>query len=78
MRRWHISWVIPLPGRDMIEDTRRIKKITLVKYNTHVNVRAASAHVMQRSCFSTPTDPSVSFLFWDNWPLRVRTEEARI
>lgn len=47
----------------MIEDTRRIEKITPVKYNVHLNVRAAGAHVMQRSCFSTPTDPSVSFSF---------------
>lgn len=57
-----------LPERDMIEDTRRIKKITPAKYNAHVNVRAASAHVMQRSCFSTPTDPSIPFLFGTTAP----------
>jgi len=56
----------------MIEDTRRIVKITPAKYNAHLNVHAAGAHVMQRSCLSTPTDPSVPFSFWDNWRLHRR------
>lgn len=51
------------PVRDMIEDTRRIVKITPTKYNAHLNVRAAGARVMQRSCSSTPTDP-LPFLFF--------------
>lgn len=59
----HIPESLRFPERDMIEDTRRIVKITPTKYNAHLNVRAAGARVMQRSCFSTPTDP-LPFLFF--------------
>jgi hypothetical protein len=49
----------------MIGDTRRIEKIT-GKVQPRILMRGGCARVMQRSCLSTPTDPSVPFLFWDN------------
>lgn len=78
--RWHRSRATVVLGRDMIGDTRRMKRITPAKRSVHPNARVAAASTSREaSCSSTPTEtfrlPSTNFpfsfpfLFRLNFPL---------
>lgn len=66
--RWHRSRATVVLGRDMIGDTRRMKRITPAERSVHPNARVAAAGTSRdASCSSTPTEtfrlPSTNFPF---------------
>lgn len=66
--RWHRSRATVVLGRDMIGDTRRMKRITPAERSVHPNARVAAASTSRdASCSSTPTEtfrlPSTNFPF---------------